>query len=107
LEADPIGPFDAPSPGSVDFAAVVHTQSFNPDVTSSTGDYWLGGVRDQPPAFHPVTVDPGDDGTITVTLTPTAPKGTVVTGWLYVDDTTLSNNAGDELTYLPYSYTVG
>jgi hypothetical protein len=107
LEADPIGPFDAPGPGSVNFAAVVHTQSFNPDVTSSTGDYWLGGVRDQPPAFHPVTVDPGDNGTITVTLTPTAPKGTVVTGWLYVDDTTLSNNAGDELTYLPYSYTVG
>ncbi|HKN99031.1 MAG TPA: S8 family serine peptidase [Pseudonocardiaceae bacterium] len=107
LEADPIGPFDAPNPGTVNFAAVVHTQAFNPDVTSSTGDHWLGGVLDQPPAFHPVTVDPGDTGTITVTFTPTAPKGTVVTGWLYVDDTTLSNDAGDELACLPYSYTVG
>jgi hypothetical protein len=42
-----------------------------------------------------------------VTFTPTAPQGTVVTGWLYVDDTALSNDAGDELAYLPYSYTVG
>jgi hypothetical protein len=107
LEADPIGPFDAPNPGTVNFAAVVHTQAFNPDVRSATGDYWLGGVLDQPPAFHPVTVEPGNTGNITVTFTPTAPKGTVVTGWLYVDDTTLSNNAGDELAYLPYSYTVG
>lgn len=107
LEADPIGPFDAPDPGTVNFAAVAHTQAFNPDVMSSTGDYWLRGVLYQSPAFRPVTVDPGNTGTIDVTFTPTAPKGTVVTGWLYVDDTALSNEAGDELAYLPYSYTVG
>ena len=44
---------------------------------------------------------------MTVTFTPHGAQGTVVTGWLYVDDTTLSNNAGDELKAIPYSYTVG
>jgi hypothetical protein len=107
LEADPIGPFPAATKGIVNFAAVAHTQSFDPAVTSSTGDFWLGSVRAQPPAFHPVTVDAGDTGTITVTFTPNQPKGTVVTGWLYVDATAMSNDAGDELTYIPYSYTVG
>jgi hypothetical protein len=107
LEADPVGPFAGPNTGMVNFAAVAHTQSFDTATTASTGDYWLASVQAQPSAFHPVTVDPGESGTVTVTIKPNAPKGTVVTGWLYVDDTSLSNNAGDELTALPYSYTVG
>ncbi len=107
LEADPIGPFDAPNPGMVNFAAVAHTQRFNPDVTSSTGDRWLSSVRAQPPAFHPVTVDPGQSGSVTVTFTPRGPKGSVVTGRLYLDDTTPADKAGDELKAIPYSYTVG
>ncbi|HEX5407425.1 MAG TPA: S8 family serine peptidase [Pseudonocardiaceae bacterium] len=107
LEADPIGPFPAANTGMANFAAVAHTQSFDTAATASTGDYWLASVLGQPPAFHPVTVDPGETGTVTVTFKPNAPKGTVVTGWLYVDDTSLSNNAGDELAALPYSYTVG
>jgi hypothetical protein len=107
LEADQIGPVDHPSSGTVDFAAVAHTQTFDTAVTSSTGDHWLAAVEAQPPAFTPLVVDPGNTGTVTVTFTPNAPKGTKVTGWLYVDDTTLSNNAGDELCYLYYSYTVG
>ncbi len=107
LEADPIGPFSSANAGTVNFAAVAHTQGFDTAVTSSTGDHWLLGVQAQPPAFNPVTVDPGAHGTITVTITPTAAKGSVVSGFLYVDDTTLSNQAGDELVAIPYTYTVG
>ena len=44
---------------------------------------------------------------MTVTFRPSARKGTVVTGWLYVDDATLADRAGDELAAIPYSYTVG
>ncbi|HEX4722920.1 MAG TPA: S8 family serine peptidase [Pseudonocardiaceae bacterium] len=107
LEADPIGPFAAPNSGVVNFAAVAHTQGFDTAVTSSTGDHWLTGVQAQPPAFNPVTIDAGGNGTITVTITPNAARGTVVSGFLYVDDTTLSNQAGDELIAIPYTYTVG
>jgi hypothetical protein len=107
LEADPIGPFNSPNAGTVNFAAVAHTQAFDPAVTSSTGDHWLAGVLAQPPAFTPVSVDPGGQGTITVTITPSGAPGSVVSGFLYVDDTTVSNAAGDELIAIPYTYTIG
>ena len=42
-----------------------------------------------------------------MTLTPTATKGTVVTGSLYVDDFTNTMISGDELIGIPYIYTVG
>ncbi|HEY3609648.1 MAG TPA: S8 family serine peptidase, partial [Pseudonocardiaceae bacterium] len=107
LEADPIGPFNGPNPGTVNFAAVAHTQAFDPAVTSSTGDHWLAGVLAQAPAFTPVSVDPGGQGTISVTITPNGAPGSVVSGFLYVDDTTVSNAAGDELIAIPYTYTIG
>ncbi|HEX3780888.1 MAG TPA: S8 family serine peptidase [Pseudonocardiaceae bacterium] len=107
LEADTIGPFAKPATGTANLALVAHTQGFDTSVTSTTGDQWLGTVQATAPKFTPVEVDSGAEGTITVKFTPTAPKGTLVTGYLYVDDTTVSNNAGDELTAIPYSYTVG
>jgi hypothetical protein len=50
--------------------------------------------------------------TINVTITPSAATGTVVSGALYVDDLLAgippySQTAGDEVTALPYQYTVG
>lgn len=107
LEADPIGPFDGPNTGTANFAAVAHTQGFDSAVTSSTGDHWLASVQAQPPAFTPVSIDPGTFGTITVTITPKAAKGSVVSGYLYVDNATMSNGAGDELIAIPYTYKVG
>jgi hypothetical protein len=58
---------------------------------------------------------PGQSTDILITITPTAPVGTVVTGTLYVDDFTLESFVGskgvlpdaDEVAALPYSYTVG
>ena len=108
LEADDVGPFDAnPVAGTANLALVAHTKGFDAAVTSSTGDQWLATVKATAPSFTPVTVDAGANGTITVTFTPGAPKGTLVTGVLYVDTTSVSNNSGDELTAIPYSYKVG
>ena len=44
---------------------------------------------------------------ITVTITPNAPKGTVVKGNLYVDDFSNTMMSGDELIGIPYTYKVG
>lgn len=107
LEGDQVGPFTGSTAGSGNFAVVARTQGFDPAVTSSTGDQWLATVAAQPPAFTPLSVDAGQSGTIAVTITPTAAKGTVVRGVLYVDDTSTTNNAGDELIAIPYTYTVG
>ena len=108
LEADDIGPFTATgATGTANLAVVAHTKGFDTAVTSNTGDKWLATVQATAPSFTPVEVDNAADGTITVTFTPSAPKGTLVTGVLYVDDTSVSNNAGDELAAIPYSYTVG
>ena len=85
---------------------VARTQPFDPTVTTPTGDPWLAAIEHNP-SFTPLTLQPGRSGTITVTITPTAPKGTRVNGVLYVDDFTEFNNAGDELKAIPYTYTVG
>ena len=57
-------------------------------------------------------VAPGASATITVSVTPTGPPGTRVSGTLYVDDYTEGTEffdgpvQSDELAAIPYSYTV-
>jgi hypothetical protein len=58
-----------------------------------------------------VTINPGESATIDVTITPTGPSGTVVSGNLYVDDylasvSPYSITTGNELAALPYKYTI-
>ena len=106
IEADPVGPAITPANGTANLAMVAVTQSFDPTVTSTTGDVWLGAVQAEAPAFHPVPLDPGATGTITVTFTPSGSKGTQVSGLLYVDTQSVADDAGDELIALPYSYTI-
>jgi hypothetical protein len=61
------------------------------------------------PATGVLTLAPGQTGVITVTITPTSPKGTVVSGHLYIDtfDFFVTGGSGDEMIDLPYTYTVG
>jgi hypothetical protein len=92
---------------TVNLTATAHTMVFDSGLTSSTGDIWLKSVSGTAPAFTPIAIQPGQTGTITVTLTPTAAKGTVVRGNLYVDDFNTFGGDGDELSALPYTYTVG
>ena len=68
-------------------------------------------IGDRPPAgfppYTPVSIGPGQARTITLTITPNAPKGTVVRGFIGVDTFNLFSLGGDELIDIPYSYKVG
>ena len=108
------GPDAAPEPaGTATVTATVTTKAFDPTVTSATGDLWTTATTG---AFNvsPVVIAPGASATINVTITPSAAAatGTVVRGTLYVDDVLaaippFSQISGDELSALPYEYTVG
>ena len=87
------------------------TQTFDPWMTSSTGDMWTA-FNGLSATFAPVYLAPGASATITVTVAPTGPPGTHVSGTLFVDDYTLGTAfingfvESDELAAIPYSYTV-
>jgi hypothetical protein len=64
--------------------------------------------------YSPLTLAPGQTGTITVTITPDAAAGTVIHGLPYVDAVNANSctlgsitRSGDELSAIPYTYTVG
>ncbi len=59
-----------------------------------------------PVAPGPLVLDPGETGTILVTITPSGASGTQVRGTLYVDTVDLDLAQGDELIALPYAYTI-
>ena len=54
-----------------------------------------------------MTLGPGQSGTITLTITPSGRKGTVVRGFVAVDTFNLLSLSGDEVTLIPYAYRVG
>lgn len=101
------GPYAAAAPkGTATVTATALTKAFDSAVTSTTGDLW--------PDLNvsPITIKPGASATVTVTITPSAAKGTVVRGTLYVG--TVQDNippygqlSGSEAGALPYEYTVG
>jgi hypothetical protein len=107
-----IGPYPSGAPaGTVSLSMVAQAKAFDSAVTSSTGDLELASTN---PAttFSPVVINPGQTATVNVTITPSAPSGTVVSGDLYIDDF-LTNvppygqQGSDELSAIPYEYTVG
>jgi hypothetical protein len=44
---------------------------------------------------------------VTVTITPSGAKGTVVSGVLYLDTVDAVTGSTDEIAAIPYTYTVG
>lgn len=103
---DATGPFTAGTTGTVNLAAVASTNPFDSTVTASSGDIWAASVN--PAAtYSPLSLGPGQTGTITLTITPNAAKGTVVQGFIGVDTFNLATDSGDELVNIPYSYKVG
>ncbi|MGW3119722.1 hypothetical protein ACWDBW_21715 [Streptomyces sp. NPDC001107] len=79
------------------------TQPVDPGATASTGAFWDHSAR-----HDSLPVAAGKTGTMTLTLAPTAPVGTVVHGILSVDnDTAMGGGNGSEITGIPYTYTVG
>ena len=100
------GPFTAGTTGTVNLAAVADTNPFDSAVSASSGDVWAQSVNPNAP-YTPMSLGPGETGTITVTFTPNAHKGAVVHGFLGVDTLNLVTASGDELINIPYRYKVG
>jgi len=107
-----IGPYPA---GGAATAAVTAgmtavTQQFDTSASPATGDFWRFAVSPlaATASYNLFVVNPGQTRTITLTVKPTAPSGTVVHGMLYIDDfvDSLQFLSGSQLAALPYSYTV-
>jgi Subtilase family/Peptidase inhibitor I9 len=107
------GPYAAPAPaGTATLAMTAQSKAFDPAITSDTGDLWPTSINPAA-AFSPITLNPGQTGTINVTITPSGAAGTVVSGVLYVDvydvgvpTATYESPTGDEVAGLPYSYSI-
>ena len=108
-----VGPFTgAATPNTVQLGAVAVTQQFDAAIDPSTGDEYALLTGQQSRSYAPLTLASGATGTITLTITPNAPVGTVVRGVLYIDTLATSGgvpitNSGDEMVAIPYAYTVG
>jgi hypothetical protein len=110
-----VGPFGtAPGPAETTTTSMsIVTRAFDPAITSSTGDLWLGSQDTSALAsFSPDQVDPGQTATIPITITPSGASGTVVSGTLFVDDfsavalAAFNDPFGNEVAAIPYRYTV-
>jgi hypothetical protein len=109
-----IGPYATPvTPVVGTVSGVAVTQEFDLAAVPSTGDGIGFFAGTTPEDYTPLTLDPGQTGTITVLITPQAGAGTV-SGNLYVDALAVDANTqlpmtliDDELVAIPYSYTVG
>jgi hypothetical protein len=101
----PFGPAGLAAGASADLAGIANMNPFDTDVTSSSGDLWQQSVDETAP-YSPLTLAPGQSGTITVTFTPSGRKGDVVRGFIDVDTFNFGSLSGDEVTSIPYSYQV-
>jgi Peptidase inhibitor I9 len=115
------GPYTGPgAAGSATDTLSIVANAFDPTVTDSLGDYNLTATN--PSATAAMTVlQPGQSIVVPVTITPSGPSGSVVSGTLYVDalvggllpvggDSGLlpaGQIAGVEMAALPYEYTIG
>lgn len=106
--AGEIGPFEAdPAPaGTISLDASVSTLTFDDTVSTPTGDYWRQSI-DPTATFQPVVLPPGASTTLRITITPTAARGTNVSGRLFVDTVNPITASGSELAVLPFNYTAG
>lgn len=108
---DEIGPYTtSATPGTASMSMQTTTLAFDSTVSSSTGDLWLAAVNNTT-TFSPQVINPGQTATINVTITPEGTSGTVVSGVLYVDVflndvAPYGQQSGDELTAIPYEYTI-
>jgi hypothetical protein len=87
------------------------TQTFDTTVTQTAGDFWRFAVRPlaATASYDLFVINPGQTRTFVVTIKPTAARGTVVKGELYVDDFTETPAflSGNTIAALPYAYKAG
>jgi hypothetical protein len=108
-----VGPYAAGGTASatVTSSMTAVTQEFDTSASPANGDFWRFAVSPLAPhaTYNLLVVNPGQTRTINLTVTPSAPPGTVVHGVLYADDFVDSQQflSGSQLAALPYTYTVG
>jgi hypothetical protein len=101
------GPFNGPVPkGKVSAAMIAHTLGFDTTTSSSTGDIWQDTVDPNAPAYTPLTLAPGKQGTMTLTITPSGKAGRTVAGTLFVDVFANRLTIGGEVLAIPFEYTI-
>jgi hypothetical protein len=103
---EPTGPFGAsgvPAGSSADLVGIADTNPFDANVTASSGDVWAQSVDPNAP-YTPLSLAPGQSGTITLTFSSPGKKGKVVRGFVDVDTFNLASLGGDEVTTIPYAY---
>jgi hypothetical protein len=103
---EPTGPFGAggvPAGSSADLVGIADTNPFDANVTASSGDVWAQSVDPNAP-YTPLSLAPGQTGTITLTFRSSGKKGKVVRGFVDVDTFNLASLGGDEVTTIPYAY---
>jgi hypothetical protein len=105
------GPFGATPPATEDVntSMSVTAPAFDPAISTAIGDMWQLSVGGAFIVAPPVA--PGASETIPVTITPSGPAGSSVSGTLYVNDEQsyllggLAPN-GNQLAAVPYRYTI-
>jgi hypothetical protein len=113
-----IGPFGASGapPGHATFTASMRTTGFDATVTSSTGDPFDFSVDPNGTGGTPVIIQPGQSATIQVTITPSGPRNSTVSGHLNLVTVPVLptgitalpfNGTGEVIAQLPYTYRTG
>jgi subtilisin family serine protease len=103
--ANPDGATGLPAGSSVNLAALANTNPFDSTVTASTGDLWAESV-DPSATSTPLSLGPGETGTITLTFTPNGHRRHVVNGFIGVDTFNVATGNGDQLANIPYEYKI-
>jgi hypothetical protein len=103
----PFPPTGVPSGAQAAISAVAEMDAFDAAVSADSGNAWIQAAVDNAYLYAPKTVPPGEAGSITLTITPNAPKGTVVSGYVQLETLSLTTSSGDEVVRIPYTYTVG
>lgn len=100
----------APTANShVDLTA--RTQGFDPNVTTSTGDFWSVVTDPNADLGNAITIQPGQTATIQVSMKVVGTKGTLINGILNIYTPpsfaySTFNTTGDQIAQVPYMFTV-
>lgn len=101
------GPFTGTAPSTTfSCGADAVTNKFAPDVKTSAGNFWAD-LDTGTNTYKPLVLDPGQIGTITVSISPTDANRTKVRGFLTLETFNFNTLSSDEETTFPYAYRVG